>query len=706
VSIERFFGLEQLSLRHKLTTMALVTGIIAVGCTATGLITYELLWFRGQLASRAVTTSDILGSNTAASLAFENRTDVNQSLSALVGDASVMRAYVFNARKQPIAAYTRPGVPAHGHLPASPEEAADHPRGIVVLRPIRLDRELVGYISIESDLAPFYARAQSYSAITAVLVLFSLAVAFLASRRMQRTISGPLLRLEAAARRVTAHRDYSLRLDSGTRDEIGAVVAAFNEMLGEIQIRDRRLSEWGGELETQVLARTYDLVEANANLGAAKEKAEQAARAKSEFLATMSHEIRTPMNGVIGMTCLLLDTELSRDQREYAETVRRSGEALLNIVNDILDFSKIEAGRLELETVPFAPAAIVDDTIDLMRDVARAKGLQLIATVAERMPRTVLGDPGRLRQVLLNLLSNAVKFTETGEVRLEADAEPMGGGTVAVRIQVSDSGIGIPEEVQADLFEPFTQADSSTTRRFGGTGLGLAISKRLIDAMGGQIGVNSQPDRGSTFWLSIPYNLPAGNQPAPVPLSLPNVRPAASSIGTLAAAIQDELTERETMRISSVRILIAEDNSINQIFMRALSKRLGYAVDMVANGKEAVEAARATHYDVILMDCQMPEMDGYEATVRIRESEKHGRRARIVALTADVLPGVRDRCLACGMDDYLSKPIRAGELARKVEEWAANGTPALPEHARSAQEPASHVDVERADLKLPGQPSR
>jgi signal transduction histidine kinase/FixJ family two-component response regulator len=702
VVTERFFGLERLSLRHKLITVALITGLIAVGCTATGLIAYELLWFRGQLASRAATTSDILGSNTAVSLAFENRTDVNQSLSALASDASVMRAYVFNARKQLIAAYARRGVPPVGKLPATPEEAAGHPQGIAVLRPIRLDRELVGYIGIESDLSPFYARALSYSAITSALVLFSLAVAFLASRRMQGTISGPLLRLEAAARHVSVHRDYSLRLDSGTRDEIGAVIAAFNEMLGEIQVRDRRLSEWGEELETTVRDRTHALVEANRNLAGAKEKAEQAARAKSEFLAIMSHEIRTPMNGVIGMTGLLLDTKLSGDQREYAETLRRSGEGLLSIVNDILDFSKIDAGRLDLETVPFALAAVIDETIDLVGESARRKALRLSTSVTERMPRIVLGDPGRLRQVLLNLLANAVKFTETGEVRLEAHTERTEGDTITVRMQVSDSGIGIPQEVQANLFEAFTQADSSTTRRFGGTGLGLAICKRLIGAMGGSIGVNSQPGRGSTFWFSIPYKLPVENRGVPVSPSVPAALPAESSIRTLATAIGDELPERDTDHRPAMSILIVEDNGINQKLMYFLLKRLGYPAYMVSNGREAVEAAQATPYDLILMDCQMPEMDGYEATASIRASEKDGRRARIIALTADVLTGVRDRCLACGMDDYLAKPIRAGDLARKLEECAASltvdrsvdaGEPVaasdVAEHARAAQEELS-----------------
>jgi CheY-like chemotaxis protein len=377
----------------------------------------------------------------------------------------------------------------------------------------------------------------------------------------------------------------------------------------------------------------------------ARDAALAATRAKSTFLATMSHEIRTPMTGILGIAGLLVDTPLTDYQRRLLQSLQQSGESLLTIINDVLDFSKIEAGKLTLERAIFDPRLVVEDTLRLLSVTARNKRLTLSGGVAPEVPAHLSGDPGRLRQILLNLVGNAIKFTERGTVTVAVTIEASTDEAVVLRVAVTDTGVGLSAEQQARLFQSFSQADDSTTRRFGGTGLGLAISRQLVEMMGGGIGVTSEPGRGSTFWFTA--------------------RLARTSEAEIAAAGAGAGANDDLEPSRPLSVLLAEDTPVNQLVASRILKKLGHHVEIAGNGAEAVAAVARGRFDVVLMDCQMPEVDGYEATTRIRAAERTGR-LPIVALTASATVEDRERCLAAGMDDFVSKPVKVAELARAL----------------------------------------
>jgi len=652
--------LSNMAIKHKLVTITMLTCASALLLVGALFTLWQWRMIRRDMAHDLSVHAEIVAENSTAAVAFEDSKDAVETLASLRLRPSIVAASIHTKQGKILATYNA-STTAEGQedlwnyccdgLQFDENGCAFSGGYLIARKPIVLDKEEIGHISMVSGLVPLYERLRREAMAMAAVLAAACIVAYLVSSALQKIISGPILALADSANYVTRHCDYAHRAAKQSKDEVGTLIDAFNDMLGQIEQRDSELVQAKVQLEQKVAERTAELRRANEELRQSIERAEilaqeavAASKAKSQFLANMSHEIRTPMNGIIGFADLLTDEDLSPQQAEYIRIIRDCGQELLVLINDILDFSKIEADKLEAQIENFQLAEVLNSVESLMKVKAAEKGLEFEIVESPGLPAVMRSDAGRIRQCLINLVNNAIKFTEKGHVWMKVSAHDH-DGRVFIHFDVEDSGIGIPQDKLKTIFELFTQADGSHTRKYGGSGLGLAITKRLAEMLGGYVTVESTVGKGSVFSLVLPAG---ADVMAEKFLDRHN----------LATELEDD-RGGSPQRSFRGRVLVAEDVQTNQVLIKSLLKQLGVDVTIVTDGTEAVREASRGVYDLVLMDIQMPNKNGLDAT---RELRQKGFASPIIALTARAMSGDQAECIQAGCDDYMAKPISRAKL--------------------------------------------
>jgi signal transduction histidine kinase/CheY-like chemotaxis protein len=612
------------SLRGKLTAMIAGGGIVSALIAAAGFSWLDVNRFWQSTNAQVVAIASIVADQVEPAIALGDRKAAAEILNSLRADRTIRDAVLYDARGACFARMN--SLPAA--CPALPPDGLHHRRDAVVLAStIRTDGERQGTLVLSASVPGMTQVLREYVGGAALIILLSLVVAAVLGVVLQSRVSAPILAIAQVAERISRTHQFQDRVGVTSRDELGVLAQSFNSMLNEIARRDAKLEQEIAERQR-----------VNVELRSAKERAEEGARLKSEFLANMSHEIRTPMNGVIGMLSLVLDRAQDPEDHEQLLVAQNAAQALVTLLNDILDLSKIEAGKLTIEAIACDLPAMARDCLRMFEFAVREKGLDLRLDLAPGCPVWVRADPVRLRQVLVNLVGNAVKFTAAGSVTVTLTP----GACDLIRFEVRDTGIGIAAGKLHSIFDAFTQADGSHTRQFGGTGLGLTITRRLVHLMGGRLWAESEPGQGSSFFVEL----------------------------ALAHTVRPEAKEQAAAppAPASLRVLVAEDNPINQKVIASMLRRQGWSVTMAANGAEAYRYFAENCFDVVLMDVQMPEMDGLESTRRMRaEEQRRGqKRTPILALTAHAAQAQHDQCLAQGMDAVITKPVNLPDLLREI----------------------------------------